>query len=74
MQHYVENKPVIKKKENISLDIDTSNDVIYSSVVYFGNPPQKIRALFDTGSAATWVASSKLASLFGDKHYYYNMS
>lgn len=27
--------------------------------MYVGNPPQKIRALFDTGSTNTWVLNKK---------------
>ena len=32
-------------------------DALYTSDVYLGNPPQKLRALFDTGSQNTWVLS-----------------
>jgi hypothetical protein len=28
---------------------------MYVSDIFVGNPPQKIRALFDTGSANTWI-------------------
>lgn len=31
------------------------NDNAYISEIYVGNPPQKLRALFDTGSTNTWV-------------------
>jgi len=34
--------------------------------LYVGNPPQKIRALFDTGSTNTWVLNKKTA-LGGNK-------
>lgn len=27
--------------------------------MYVGNPPQKVRALFDTGSTNTWVLNKK---------------
>jgi hypothetical protein len=30
---------------------------MYMGTMYFGTPPQKIRGLFDTGSANTWVLS-----------------
>ena len=32
----------------------------YSSYIYVGNPPQKLMALFDTGSANTWILSDKV--------------
>ena len=34
--------------------------------MYVGNPPQKVRALFDTGSTNTWVLNKK-TSLGGSK-------
>ena len=39
----------------MKLDLDTWEDMIYSTEIFVGNPPQKIRALFDTGSTNTWV-------------------
>ena len=27
--------------------------------MYVGNPPQKVRALFDTGSTNTWILNKK---------------
>jgi len=35
-------------------------DNAYISDIYIGNPPQKIRALFDTGSTNTWVLNEKV--------------
>lgn len=35
-------------------------DNAYISEVFVGNPPQKIRALFDTGSTNTWVLNKKV--------------
>lgn len=29
--------------------------------MYVGNPPQKVRALFDTGSTNTWILNAKTA-------------
>lgn len=45
----------------------------YISDIYVGNPPQKLRALFDTGSTNTWVLNSK-TKLPGDpiKEYAYD--
>ena len=36
------------------------NDNAYVGEMYVGNPPQKIRALFDTGSTNTWILNSKV--------------
>lgn len=35
-------------------------DNAYISEIFVGNPPQKIRALFDTGSTNTWILNSKV--------------
>ena len=34
----------------------------YISEICFGNPPQKIKAAFDTGSSNTWVLNNELKS------------
>jgi hypothetical protein len=34
--------------------------------MYVGNPPQKVRALFDTGSTNTWILNKK-TKLGGNK-------
>lgn len=34
-------------------------DNAYVSDIYVGNPPQKVRALFDTGSTNTWILNAK---------------
>ena len=34
-------------------------DNAYVSDIYVGNPPQPIKALFDTGSTNTWILNSK---------------
>lgn len=31
----------------------------YMADIYVGNPPQKIRGLFDTGSANTWILNKQ---------------
>jgi len=36
------------------------DDNAYTSEIYVGNPPQKLRALFDTGSSNTWVLNKKV--------------
>jgi cathepsin D len=48
-------------------------DNAYISDIYVGNPPQKLRALFDTGSTNTWVLNHKVV-LPGnaDKDYAYD--
>jgi len=35
-------------------------DNAYISDIYVGNPPQKIRALFDTGSTNTWILNDRV--------------
>lgn len=32
----------------------------YTAEICVGNPPQKLRALFDTGSANTWIINKNL--------------
>ena len=46
-------------------------DYSYVADIYVGNnPPQKIRALFDTGSANTWILNKQVRSV--DMHFAYN--
>lgn len=40
-----------------------TEDTMYISDLYIGNPPQKVRAQFDTGSANTWVLTEKSIGL-----------
>ena len=40
--------------------MEENYDQFYSSYIYVGNPPQKMMALFDTGSANTWILSDKV--------------
>lgn len=48
---------------------------MYTSDIWVGNPPQKLRALFDTGSQNTWILSKK-SQLNRDAqsrfHYFYD--
>ena len=37
------------------LTIQNDHDMSYMADLYVGNPPQKIRGLFDTGSSNTWI-------------------
>ena len=48
-------------------------DNAYVSDIYVGNPPQKVRALFDTGSTNTWILNSKVELPNGaTKEFSYN--
>jgi len=44
----------------VHLQQDNLEDNAYISDIYIGNPPQKLRALFDTGSTNTWVLNDKV--------------
>jgi len=41
------------------------HDMAYFADIYIGNPPQKIRGLFDTGSSNTWILNSKVKRIDG---------
>jgi pepsin A len=41
------------------LQMQNQEDVLYTADIWVGNPPQKLRALFDTGSQHTWILSKK---------------
>ena len=45
------------------MDVDLKNYYNYNYVgtIYVGNPPQKVRCIFDTGSTNQWVLSSLCA-------------
>ena len=48
-------------------------DNAYISEIFVGNPPQKLRALFDTGSTNTWVLNKAVQLPGGaDKEYSYD--
>ena len=38
-------------------NLNNNQNIFYMGDLFFGNPPQKIRAIFDTGSANPWVIS-----------------
>jgi hypothetical protein len=59
--------------QTLSLKSVNSGDSIYSSDIWVGNPPQKLRAMFDTGSANTWILSSKV-KFNNNNHFSYNES
>jgi len=54
--------PINKPGEKVEAKLIQSNldDNAYVSEIYVGNPPQKIRALFDTGSTNAWVLNDKV--------------
>lgn len=41
------------------------HDMAYMADISIGNPPQKIRALFDTGSSNTWILNSDVKRING---------
>ena len=53
--------PINKPGQKVAAHIIQNNleDNAYVSDMYVGNPPQLVRALFDTGSTNTWVLSEK---------------
>jgi hypothetical protein len=56
-----QNGPVTAHMNQINL-----SDNAYVSEFYVGNPPQKLRGLFDTGSTNTWVLNKNVD--LEDKH------
>lgn len=40
------------------MDLDNQGNLGYVGTMYLGTPPQPVRAIFDSGSANTWVLSS----------------
>jgi hypothetical protein len=44
---------------HFALDMDNQMNYSYVAELYLGNPPQKIKALFDTGSANAWIISQE---------------
>jgi len=60
--------------KKVGLGIETQDDMLYTSYIYIGNPPQKMKALFDTGSASSWVAGDKVRGTYAKQHSYYEPS
>ena len=55
----------------VELDLDNQWNYSYIGVVYLGTPPQKITALFDTGSANAWIVGKEsVANEDEDFNYY----
>lgn len=48
-----------KNDGKLAIQQDNLEDFAYVSDIYVGNPPQKLRALYDTGSTNTWVLNQK---------------
>lgn len=57
--------------QKVHIQQQNLEDNAYISDIYIGNPPQKIRALFDTGSTNTWVLN-KQTPINGEKEYSYD--
>jgi hypothetical protein len=57
----------------LGLHLQNHLDFSYVADIYVGNdPPQKVRALFDTGSANTWILNKKVKAR--DLHFAYDES
>jgi len=41
------------------MPMKNDGNMAYMATVYLGTPPQKLRAIFDTGSSNTWVVNKK---------------
>lgn len=48
-----------KKNLVVIEPLTNSNNLTYIGEVMIGNPPQKVKAIFDTGSANPWIVSGK---------------
>ena len=56
--------PINKDGKPITSHLITQNikDFMYVSDMFIGNPPQKVRGLFDTGSTNTWILNKNTKS------------
>lgn len=64
-----------KGPQKVHVFQENLEDNAYISDIYVGNPPQKLRALFDTGSTNTWVLNHKVQLPNGaEKEYSYDDS
>lgn len=41
------------------MTMQNNDNMAYMATVYLGTPPQKLRAIFDTGSSNTWVVNKQ---------------
>ena len=59
----------VQGDKSFCLSLVNSGDMAYMAEIMVGNPPQKVRGLFDTGSANTWILNSDVYKKDG---YAYN--
>ena len=57
--------PELEEVQTICLDLKNEQDMAYMAEIAVGNPPQKIIALFDTGSSNTWILNSDVFGTYG---------
>lgn len=48
-------------KVKVRETLDNTQNMAYTGDIYIGTPPQKVRAVFDTGSANPWILSKQAA-------------
>lgn len=49
-----------KDDKTFCLTMENDHDMSYMADLYIGNPPQKVRGLFDTGSSNTWILNKEV--------------
>lgn len=62
MGETITTKTISDGKKSAEIKLQNNRNFDYIGDVYIGNPPQKIRGNFDTGSANTWILSSHCTS------------